>query len=97
MTRSDLVKRISEIYPYMPIADVERIVTVVIDSIITTLKEHGRVELRGFGAFGVKHRSPGPARNPKTGEKVSVSQRVVPFFRSGKFLKDLVNGIKFKN
>ena len=92
MTRSDLVARISAIYPYMSIKNVDRIVSIVIDSITESLKNGNRVELRGFGSFSVRERDETEGRNPKTGEKVMVEKKKVPFFKAGKQLKDLING-----
>jgi integration host factor subunit beta len=92
MTRSDLVARISEIYPYMHVRNVEKVVSIVIDSIVNTLKKGGRVELRGFGSFSIRKRKKMEARNPKTGEKVIIDEKKVPFFKAGIQLKDMVNG-----
>jgi integration host factor subunit beta len=93
MTRSDLVERISEIYPFMHIRNVEKVVSIVMDSIVQTLKDGGRVELRGFGSFSVREREESEGRNPKTGEKVKIPAKRVPFFKAGRQLKNLVNGI----
>jgi integration host factor subunit beta len=71
--------------------DVERIVNVVFDEIVDALARGDRVELRGFGAFTVKHRAARQGRNPRTGAKVSVSQKFVPFFKTGKELRDKLN------
>ncbi|MBQ7672909.1 MAG: HU family DNA-binding protein [Alphaproteobacteria bacterium] len=92
MTKSDLIMKISEIYPYMSIRNVERVVSIVVESIVDALKEGRRVELRGFGSFWVKTRPAAQRRNPRTGEKVSVKERHVPFFKAGKQLKDVING-----
>lgn len=92
MTRSDLVARISEIYPYMSIKNVDRIVSIVIDSITEALKNGNRVELRGFGSFSVRERKGTEGRNPRTGEKVFIEKKKVPFFKAGRQLKCLING-----
>ena len=92
MTRSDLVARVSEIYPYMSVKNVDRIVSIVIDSIVEALKNGNRVELRGFGSFSVRERESSEARNPRTGEKVLIGKKKVPFFKAGKQLKALING-----
>lgn len=92
MTKSDLINRISTVYPYMSIRNVDKVVSIVIDSIVDALKDGGRVELRGFGAFSIRNREKTEGRNPKTGEKVIVKAKKMPFFRPGKQLKDLVNG-----
>ncbi|MDR1375227.1 MAG: integration host factor subunit beta [Holosporaceae bacterium] len=92
MTKSDLVERISSIYPYMSVRNVDKVVSIVIESIVNTLKNGGRIELRGFGAFSVRDRGKTEGRNPRTGEKVIIEAKKVPFFRPGKQLKDLING-----
>lgn len=91
MTKSDLIMKISEIYPYMSIRNVDRVVSIVIDSIVDALKEDRRVELRGFGSFWVKTRGAAQRRNPRTGEKVFIESRRVPFFKAGKQLKEVIN------
>jgi integration host factor subunit beta len=92
MTRSDLITRISEIYPYMHVRNVERVVSIIIDSIINTLKRGGRIELRGFGSFSIRKRKRSEGRNPRTGERVMVQEKKVPFFKAGRQLKDMING-----
>ena len=72
-------------------ADVERIVTTIFDEIAAALAEGDRVELRGFGAFSVKKRDARQGRNPRTGEQVSVEDKVIPFFKTGKQLRELLN------
>ncbi|MCR5225515.1 MAG: integration host factor subunit beta [Alphaproteobacteria bacterium] len=92
MTRSDLVARVSEIYPYMSMKNVDRIVSIVINCITEALKNGHRVELRGFGSFSIRERESTEGRNPRTGEKVIIEKKKVPFFKAGKQLKDLING-----
>lgn len=92
MKRSDLIKKISENYPYMSKKNIDQFLTIVIDSIVNALKDNNRVELRGFGTFSVRERGKSVVRNPKTGEKLNVDSKKIPFFKSGKQLKDLVNG-----
>lgn len=92
MTRSDLVKKLLEIYPDIGTENVEKIISIVFNKISSTLQSGDRIELRGFGSFSVRTRAAGEARNPKTGEKVAVSERKVVFFKPGKQLKDLING-----
>ncbi len=92
MTKSGLIRRISEIYPYMNMKNVEKIVSIVLSSILNALGENRRIELRGFGTFGVKLREASERRNPKTGEKVFIRAKTVPYFKAGKQLKDLING-----
>ncbi|MDR2646315.1 MAG: HU family DNA-binding protein [Holosporaceae bacterium] len=92
MTRSDLIAKISTIYPYMHVRNVEKVISIIINNITATLKGRRRVELRGFGTFSVRKRERLNSRNPRTGEKVVVEQKCVPFFKAGKQLKDMVNG-----
>jgi integration host factor subunit beta len=92
MTKSGLVARISAIYPYMHVRNIEKVVLIIMENIANSLKEGGRVELRGFGSFSVKERGRSMGRNPRTNEKVIVEEKRVPFFKAGRQLKDLVNG-----
>jgi integration host factor subunit beta len=91
MTKSELIQRIEEMNPHLYHRDVERIVTKIFDEITHVLAKGGRVELRGFGAFSVKKRQPRRGRNPRTGEPVSVEAKTVPFFKTGKELRDRLN------
>lgn len=92
MIRSELVEKIAEANPHLYQRDVERIVSTVFNEIIEALAEGDRVELRGFGAFSVKKRDARVGRNPRTGESVQVEEKHVPFFKTGKLLRDRLNG-----
>jgi integration host factor subunit beta len=70
---------------------VERIVSCIFDEIAAALARGDRVELRGFGAFSVKHRDARTGRNPRTGESVDVDEKAVPYFKTGKQLRELLN------
>ena len=94
MTKSELILRLAEDNPHLYQRDVERIVSTIFDEISTALARGDRVELRGFGAFSVKTREARTGRNPRTGESVSVAKKFVPFFKSGKDLRDRLNGRK---
>lgn len=94
MTKSDLILRLAEKYPHLLQRDIERIVNTVFDEISNALARGNRVELRGFGAFSVKRRDARQGRNPRTGQTVSVSEKFVPFFKTGKQLRDRLNGIE---
>ena len=72
--------------------DVERIVNTIFDEITEAMSRGDRVELRGFGAFSVKQREARTGRNPRTGESVDVEEKHVPFFKTGKLLRDRLNG-----
>ena len=83
----DVVTRNSELNR----KDTEIIVQTVLDSIVDSLKTGEKVELRGFGSFRLRERAPREGRNPKTGEKVFVPAKRVPYFKPGKDLKELIN------
>lgn len=91
MIRSELIQKISEENPHLFRRDVERIVNTVFEEIIGAMERGDRVELRGFGAFSVKSRDARTGRNPRTGEAVSVDRKHVPFFKTGKLLRDRLN------
>ena len=92
MIKSELVQRIAAANPHLYHRDVERIVNVIFDEIVDALSRGDRVELRGFGAFPVKRRDARQGRNPRTGESVSVDEKHVPFFKTGKLLRERLNG-----
>lgn len=94
MTKSDLVLRLAERCPHLLQRDVERIVNTVFDAISNALARGNRVELRGFGTFSVKRREARQGRNPRTGESVTVGEKCVPFFKTGKHFRDRLNGIE---
>ncbi len=90
--KSELIQKIAVSNPHLYHRDVERIVNVVFDEIVDALARGDRVELRGFGAFTVKHRAARQGRNPRTGAPVPVAEKFVPFFKTGKELRDRLNG-----
>ena len=92
MIRSELIQKISEENPHLFQRDVERIVNTVFEEIIDAMARGDRVELRGFGAFSVKKRDARQGRNPRTGESVDVDEKHVPFFKTGKLLRERLNG-----
>ena len=92
MTKSELITYLAEENPHLYQRDVERIVTTVFDEIASALSQGDRVELRGFGAFSVKHRGSRVGRNPRTGEAVQVGEKRVPYFKTGKQLREKLNG-----
>ncbi|MDC0148052.1 integration host factor subunit beta [Alphaproteobacteria bacterium] len=91
MIKSELVTRIAELYPHLYQRDVESIVNRLLDEIGDAMGRGDRVELRGFGAFSVKQRDARIGRNPRTGESVAVARKNVPFFKTGKDLRDRLN------
>ena len=92
MIRSELIQKIADDNPHLYQRDVERIVGTIFDEIIEAMARGDRVELRGFGAFSVKQRDARTGRNPRTCEPVPVEEKHVPFFKTGKLLRDRLNG-----
>ncbi len=92
MIKSELVQRIADANPHLYQRDVELIVNAILDEITGALARGDRVELRGFGAFSVKNRPARVGRNPRTGDKVSVEEKHVPFFKTGKEMRERLNG-----
>ncbi len=91
MTRSELIQILAEKNPHLYLRDVETLVDTVFDDITEALVRGDRVELRGFGAFSVKERVARTGRNPRTGESVSVDAKRLPFFKTGKGLREKLN------
>ncbi len=91
MTKSELVLRMAELHPDLPVSDLERAVNALFDEISQTLSEGGRVELRGFGAFSMRERAARVGRNPRTGTSVKVPAKRVPYFKCGKELRERLN------
>ena len=92
MIRSELIQIIADQNPHLLQRDVERIVATVFEEITKALVRGDRVELRGFGAFSAKKREARTGRNPRTGQSVAVEAKHVPFFKTGKLLRDRLNG-----
>jgi integration host factor subunit beta len=91
MTKSELIQRLAERNPHLYQRDVELIVSAIFDEISNALARGDRVELRGFGAFSVKRRDARVGRNPRTGDSVAVDEKHVPFFKTGKQLRERLN------
>ncbi|MFO0293895.1 MAG: integration host factor subunit beta [Rhodospirillales bacterium] len=91
MTKSELIQRIADSNADLTQRDVERIVGAIFDEIARALANGQRVELRGFGAFSVKQRAARVGRNPRTGDAVDVSEKFIPFFKTGKDLRERLN------
>ena len=92
MIRSELIQKIADENPHLYQRDVEKIVNTIFEEITGAMSRGDRVELRGFGAFSVKKRDSRVGRNPRTGEAVEVEEKHVPFFKTGKLLRDRLNG-----
>jgi integration host factor subunit beta len=93
MTKSELIQRLAEMYPDPRLyhRDYERVVNTIFEEISAALGRGDRVELRGFGAFSVRARAARVGRNPRTGAAVQVGEKRLPFFKTGKELRDRVN------
>ncbi len=97
MIRSELIQKVADDNPHLYQRDVEKIVNTIFEEIIEALASGNRVELRGFGAFSVKQRDARTGRNPRTGEAVEVLEKHVPFFKTGKLLRDRLNETDAEN
>ena len=91
LIKSKLIQNITEANPHLFVRDVERIVNTIFNEITQSLADGKRVELRGFGTFGVKYRMRKKARNPGTGEPINLPERHVPTFKPSKFMRSHVN------
>ncbi len=91
MIKSELVQKIAEKNPHLYQRDIEKIVNAILDEVTNALASGNRVELRGFGAFSVKRREARLGRNPRTGAHVDVNEKVVPFFKTGKEMRERLN------
>ncbi len=91
MIKSELIDRLTAEHPHLTHREVERVVNVILDRMVDAMASGGRVELRGFGACSVRHRPGLTGRNPLTGEPVVVPANAVPFFKSGKELRERLN------
>ena len=91
MIKSELVQRIAGRNPHLYLRDVENVVNAILDEIAAAMARGDRVELRGFGAFSVKRRNARVGRNPRTGAHVEVDEKSVPFFKTGKELRERLN------
>ncbi len=91
MIKSELIEKLAAQNPHLLQKDIENIVNTILDEMSNALAEGRRIELRGFGAFSVKNRSARIGRNPRTGEKVSVSEKYIPQFKAGKEIRERLN------
>ena len=91
MLKSELVQRISSQNPNLYERDIDRILNTILDEIVEALRRGDRVELRGFGAFSAKVRGARQGRNPHTGAVVAVTQKAVPYFKTGKEMRERLN------
>jgi len=90
MTKAELVDEVARVVQLTK-KQAETIVNIVFDSIVESLRSGQKIELRGFGSFRLRNRKSRTGRNPKTGEKVEVPSKKIPYFKPGKELKELIN------
>lgn len=90
MTKAELVEEVAK-STQLTKKHAEIIVNTVFESIVTSLREGEKIELRGFGSFRIRHRGARMGRNPKTGDKVRVPSKRIPYFKPGKDLRELLN------
>jgi integration host factor subunit beta len=90
MTKADLIEEVSRLAE-LTRKDSEVIVDAIFDSVVRSLRVGDKIEIRGFGSFRTRQRKPRVGRNPKTGDRVEVPAKKIPFFKPSKELKDLVN------
>lgn len=91
MTKSELIEILSARHSQLAPKDAELAVKTMLDAMSQTLAQGDRIEIRGFGSFGLNYRPPRTGRNPKTGEKVQVPKKYVPHFKAGKELRERVD------
>lgn len=91
MTKSELIDRLAASYPWLSSKDTEVAVTVIMEALVNSLAQKRRIEIRGFGCFGVNYRPARAGRNPRTGERVAVPEKILPYFKAGKQLRLRVN------
>ena len=91
LNQSELLSELARANPHLTRRDLEKIVAVILEEIAAALEDQARVELRGFGVFAVKWRRARAARNPRTGESLQTRGSFVPFFKSGKVLREALN------
>jgi integration host factor subunit beta len=90
MTKADLIEEVSRLAE-LTRKDSEVIVETIFDSVVRALRSGDKIEIRGFGSFRTRQRKPRVGRNPKTGDRVEVPPKKIPFFKPSKELKDMVN------
>ncbi len=91
MTKSDLVEKLAEKIEYLTKKDCEAIIETVFENMKYALQKGDKIEIRGFGSFTIRTRKAKEGRNPKTGEKVFIPEKKIPFFKVGKELREMIN------
>jgi len=91
MTKSELIDRLAAQFPQLVAKDAELAVKMILDAMAESLAKGERIEIRGFGSFGLNYRPPRTGRNPKSGERVQVPEKHFPHFKAGKELRERVD------
>lgn len=91
VTKSELIDRVASVYPHLALKDVEYAIKFLVEQMAEALVQGDRIEVRGFGSFSLHYRPPRQARNPKTGESVSLEGKYIPHFKPGKEMRERVN------
>jgi integration host factor subunit beta len=91
MTKSELISKLAGRYPQLIAKDAEFAVNAILEAMTTSLVKGRRIEIRGFGSFGINYRPPRTGRNPKSGEVVPVLEKFVPHFKPGRELRKRVD------
>ncbi len=91
MTRSDLVAQLADRFSQLTHRDTELAVKTILDAMSAALAKGHRIEIRGFGSFSINRRPPRVGRNPRSGEQVVISEKLVPHFKPGKALREAVD------
>jgi integration host factor subunit beta len=91
MTRSDLVAQLAERFTQITVRDAELAVKTLLDAMSDALARGHRIEIRGFGSFSISWRPPRVGRNPRSGEQVTIPEKLVPHFKPGKALREAVD------
>ncbi len=94
MTKSEMIVKLAARYPQLVTKDAELAVKMILDAMTRSLAQGNRIEIRGFGSFGLNYRPPRVGRNPKSGERVKVPEKYVPHFKAGKELRERVDNKK---
>ncbi|HEX7156942.1 MAG TPA: integration host factor subunit beta [Burkholderiaceae bacterium] len=94
MTKSELIARLAARNQRLVARDADEAVKMILDMLGAALAQGGRIEIRGFGSFGLNYRPPRTGRNPKSGERVQVPAKHVPHFKAGKELRERVDGVE---
>ena len=96
MTKSELIERFAKHYPQLSVQDAEVVAQTILEAMGKSLSESQRIEIRGFGSFGLNYRPQRTGRNPKSGDKVLVPAKCVPHFKAGKELRERIKNNKLK-